>query len=88
MAEKTATPRPEKQEKAVTPKGEALWAFLTEPDKRWKPEGEYKVNLLIDPGKPAAALIACLEAVRDEYYDTLVADLPAAMVKKLSAREV
>ena len=78
----------EKQDRAVSPKGEAQWAFLTEPQTKWKPEGEYKVNLVMDKGKASAGFIAALEAVRDEYYDTLAEKLPKAKASKLSKREV
>jgi len=72
----------------VTEKGLAMWAFVSEPDKRWKPEGEYKVNLVMEPGKATSKLIADLEAVRDEYYDLLVKELKPAQAKKLNKREV
>ncbi len=65
-----------------------MWAFVSTPDKRWKAEGEYKVNLIMDKGKDAAKLIATLEAVRDEFYDILVADMKPAQAKRLSKREV
>ena len=88
MAKVKATSSPEAQEKGISPKGEALWAFLTVPDKRWVAEGEYKVNLIMPRDKTSEAFIEKLEAIRDEYFDTLVAELSAAKVKKLSKREV
>ena len=76
---------PEKQDKAVSPKGEALWAFLTEPNRKWKPEnGEYSVTLIMTPGKETAALITRLEAIRDEYYEVVVNEMTPAKIKKLS----
>ncbi len=77
-----------KKAAAVTEKGKAMWAFVSTPDKRWKAEGEYKVNLIMDKGKDAAKLIADLEAVRDEFYDIITADMKPAQLKKVSKREV
>ena len=82
-------PRAEKEERRVTPKGEALWAFLSEPDKRWKKEfGEYKCDLIMDKGKDSASLIATLEGIRDKFVEVLKAELPDAAVKKIVVREV
>lgn len=74
---------PEKYDATVSPVGEALWAFLTVPDKRWKKEfGEYKVNLLMEPGKKVSTFIASLEAIRDEYFETLKEKMTKLALKK------
>ena len=88
MVEKAKQIFAEKQERAVSPKGEASYPFLTEPQTKWKPEGEYKVNLMMDKNKATAAFIAHLESVRDEFYDTLMEQLPKSKASKLSKREV
>ena len=82
-------PRSEKQGRSVTGKGEALWAFLSEPDKRWKKDyGEFKVNLIMDKGKVSAKLIKDLETVRDEYLETLIGELPLTAQEKIVVRDV
>lgn len=52
----------------VTPKGEAMYAKVLNPDTKFDPEGVYKIDLLVDRSE-AQDLIDKLEAVRDDYLE-------------------
>lgn len=45
----------EQRTKLMTPKGHAIWPRLNEPDRRWKPEGEYKVTLRLRMDEPGVS---------------------------------
>lgn len=51
----------------ISPKGVASYPRLNEPDTKFKPEGEYSVNLLVDPedGKEFAAKV---KEIVKQYY--------------------
>lgn len=57
-----------KNQTITTPKGTAVFPKLNEPDRRFKPEGEYKVTLRL-PDSEAKALIEKLNAVRKSAYE-------------------
>lgn len=50
-----------------TPVGKAQWAHLTVADTKWNPDGEYKVNLVIDATE-AADLMKQLDKVQADNY--------------------
>ena len=52
----------------TTPKGTAVFPKLNEPDRRFKPEGEYKVTLRL-PDDEAKPLIEKLNAIRKAAYE-------------------
>lgn len=55
----------ENLEAVMTPFGEAEWAHLVTPDTKFNPEGDYKVNLILE-GDEATAFKEQIEAVRTE----------------------
>jgi len=64
-------PQEIRKTKAVTPKGEAIWAFLNEPDDRFANDGQkakYKINLAI-PEDEAEALMKKLSALTDQTFE-------------------
>ncbi len=56
--------------KLVTPIGVARYPHLVIPDTKWKPEGEYKVDLVLT-GEQAEALRPKLEALHDKGFEEL-----------------
>lgn len=52
----------------TTPKGIAQYPYLSKPDVKFNPEGDYKVNLEV-PKKEAEDLIEKLIEIRDEFIE-------------------
>ena len=51
----------------TSPKGEAVWCKVTEPDTKYNTKGVYSVNLVCEPNDPTVkAFINKLEALRDQ----------------------
>lgn len=50
-----------------TPVGKAQWAHLTVADTKWNPDGEYKVNLVLEAGK-AKDLMKQLDKIQADNY--------------------
>jgi len=61
--------------KITTPIGTAKWPYLLEPDTKFHADGEYRVELVLEPGDEAEDLFAKITAFRDKA---------AAEFKKLS----
>lgn len=53
----------------TTPKGYAQYPYLLEPDTKFNPEGDYKVNLAMDDNEDTNKLIAKLEQILDDFYE-------------------
>ena len=87
-------PRGTKGSAGITAKGEAMYPFLTKPDKRFKKEfGEFKVNLILEPGTKTDEFVSMLEEIRDTFFDECKTKMKEdiklkAKAKKLSKREV
>lgn len=63
------------------PRGVFSWPKLTEPDTKWKPEGEYSVKVVMGAAEFApikAALIEFAEAKRAEYIEQAQSELKDA----------
>lgn len=59
----------------VTPVGVANYPRLNEPDTKFNPDGEYKVNLEFDPEDPKVkSFIEKLEAIQQEAFDEFQKD--------------
>lgn len=55
-----------------TPEGTAKFPWLTEPDTRFNPDGEYSVNLIIPEDDPKTqALVAKIEKIWEDFKKTL-----------------
>lgn len=63
----------------TTPKGIAVWPKVTKPDTKYKPEGEYSVNLVLD-GEDALSLKGLI--------DTAIADNVAEEQKKVKGKKI
>lgn len=78
--------------KFITPRGIAIFPKLHKPDTKWKAEGQYSVKLRLDPASIDAALVAKIEALRDEKAEEVKAELTAkkqgAKVKSLKVLDV
>lgn len=77
----------------ITPKIEASWAQLNEPDYEYKAEGQFHVRGRPDTDDPRyAKLIELAEAVRDEFFEAQKAKLTeekkGALLKKLHKVDV
>lgn len=73
-----------------TPKGEAIFPSLNEPDYKFNAAGEFNVRLRLDPDEPEVrAFQAQLEVLRDNAYETIKRQLTdekkGALLKKLNA---
>lgn len=54
----------------VSPKGKALWCKVTEPDRKFDPEGTLSTSLVLDPNEPdVQAFIEKLEALQDQAFE-------------------
>lgn len=53
----------------TTPKGYAQYPYLLEPDTKFNPEGDYKVNLAMDDNEATNKLITKLEQILDDFYE-------------------
>ena len=84
MATKSTKPFAVKGFNVTSPKGEAMWCKITEPDRMYNDKGVYSTSLVCDPDDPTVkAFVAKLEELRDialaETKETLGAK--AAMYK-------
>ena len=52
----------------TTPKGYAQYPYLN-PDTKFNPEGDYKVNLAMDDNEATGKLIAKLQQILEDFYD-------------------
>lgn len=66
----------------VTAAGEAVFPKLVQPDTKFDPDGTYSLKLRLPDGPDADALIAKIDAVREEAHASAVADAPNAAVAK------
>lgn len=53
----------------TTPKGLAQYPALKTPDTKFNPEGDYKVNLVMEDDEKTNALVSKLEAVLEDFYE-------------------
>jgi len=63
----------------TTPKGIAVWPKVTKPDTKYKPEGEYSVNLVLDGGDALSL---------KQLIDTAMADNAAEEQKKVKGKKI
>lgn len=62
----------------VSPKGKALWCKVTEPDRKFDPEGTLSTSLVLNPESPdVKAFIESLEELQDKAYTETVESLGA-----------
>jgi len=66
-----------KKEVFITPKAEAVWAFLDKPSDKFNPDGVYTVSLAFEAGdRDYRALMQTLKAQRDEAFEKWKRDNP------------
>lgn len=53
----------------TTPKGLAQYPSIKTPDTKFNPEGDYKVNLVMEDDEKTNALVSKLEAVLEDFYE-------------------
>lgn len=53
----------------TTPKGLAQYPTLKTPDTKFNPEGDYKVNLVMEDDEKTNSLVSKLEAVLEDFYE-------------------
>lgn len=53
----------------TTPKGYAQYPYLKDPDTKFNPDGDYKVNLAMDDNEATGKLIAKLQETLEDFYD-------------------
>lgn len=54
----------------TTPKGYAQYPYLKDPDTKFNPDGDYKVNLAMDDNEATGKLIAKLQQMLEDFYDS------------------
>lgn len=54
----------------TTPKGYAQYPYLLEPDTKFNPDGDYKVNLALDDTDMTLGLLSKLNRVLDDFYES------------------
>lgn len=54
----------------TTPKGYAQYPYLKDPDTKFNPDGDYKVNLAMDDNEVTGKLIAKLQQMLEDFYDS------------------
>lgn len=53
----------------TTPKGLAQYPALKTPDTKFNPEGDYKVNLVMEDDEKTNTLVSKLEAILEDFYE-------------------
>lgn len=53
----------------TTPKGLAQYPSIKTPDTKFNPEGDYKVNLVMEDDEKTNALVSKLEAILEDFYE-------------------
>lgn len=53
----------------TTPKGLAQYPSIKTPDTKFNPEGDYKVNLVMEDDEKTNSLVSKLEAVLEDFYE-------------------
>lgn len=53
----------------TTPKGYAQYPYLKDPDTKFNPDGDYKVNLAMDDNEATSKLITKLQQILEDFYD-------------------
>lgn len=53
----------------TTPKGLAQYPSIKTPDTKFNPEGDYKVNLVMEEDEKTNALVSKLEAILEDFYE-------------------
>jgi hypothetical protein len=74
-----------KREVKISPAGQALWPKLTEPDTKFKTEGEYSVKLLVSEAEAREFITLC-DAVRERAVEMCVEALQAKHPKLTAAK--
>ena len=71
----------------ITPKGEAKWCKVTEPDRKFNSKGTYSTDLVIDPNDSnVKKFIEDLDAMLEEAYQSQLKELAPAKAKSLTKR--
>jgi hypothetical protein len=65
----------------TTPKGIAVFPWLSKPDTKFNPDGEYKVNLRLSE-ESAADLRAKLESILDDYWNEFIETIKPPLRKQ------
>lgn len=81
-------------DKVVTPVGVSQYAWLTQPDTRFDPDGHFKVNLILDTDKAAPVIKAIEENVakamamaKEKVKGKAVKDAPKPYFEELDSNE-
>ena len=53
----------------TTPKGLAQYPSIKTPDTKFNPEGDYKVNLVMEDDEKTNSLVSKLEAILEDFYE-------------------
>lgn len=53
----------------TTPKGLAQYPSIKTPDTKFNPEGDYKVNLVMEDDEKTNALVSKLDAILEDFYE-------------------
>lgn len=53
----------------TTPKGLAQYPALKTPDTKFNPEGDYKVNLVMEDDEKTNAIVSKLKAILEDFYE-------------------
>ena len=67
----------------TTPKGKAIYPWLTEPDRKFNPDGEYKINLRLN-ADDADKIIVSLEDIFEKHYNECLKEQGKKKLKKHS----
>jgi hypothetical protein len=66
----------------TTPKGKAVYPWLTVPDTKFKADGEYKIDLILTP-EEADDIIKQLDAMVDEQYAKTTKGMKPAQIERV-----
>lgn len=53
----------------TTPKGLAQYPSIKTPDTKFNPDGDYKVNLVMEDDEKTNALVSKLQAILEDFYE-------------------
>lgn len=71
----------------TTPKGIAIFPWLSKPDTKFNADGEYKVNLRL-PEEAAADLRTKLETILDDYWNEFIETIKPPLRKQWKRAEI
>ena len=73
----------------VSPKGQALWCKVAQPDRKYDAKGKFETSVVLDPTQPdVQAFVERLEALQNKAYDESKKTLKGKVADSLRKRAI